>query len=215
MQTSTLRITEIFFSIQGESSFIGLPTVFIRLTGCPLRCQYCDTAYAFSGGSLLTISQIIEQSAHYDTQYITVTGGEPLAQENTPALLDELLKQGYHVSIETSGALDISTLNARVTKIMDLKTPASGEENKNLYSNIEFLNQTDEVKFVICNDDDYHWSKQIIKQYQLTDRCNVLFSPSSNEYPATELADRILADQLPVRFQMQLHKILWNDAQGK
>jgi 7-carboxy-7-deazaguanine synthase len=215
LQTSTLRITEIFFSIQGESSFIGLPTVFIRLTGCPLRCQYCDTAYAFSGGSLLTIAQIIEQSARYDTQYITVTGGEPLAQENTPALLDELLKQGYHVSIETSGALDISTLNARVTKIMDLKTPASGEENKNLYSNIEFLNQTDEVKFVICNDDDYHWSKQIIKQYQLTDRCNVLFSPSSDEYPATELADRILADQLPVRFQMQLHKILWNDVQGK
>ncbi len=215
MQTPTLRITEIFYSIQGESSFIGLPTVFIRLTGCPLRCQYCDTAYAFSGGSLLTITQIIEQSARYNTQYITVTGGEPLAQGNTPALLDELIKQGYHVSIETSGALDISTLNARVTKIMDLKTPASGEENKNLYSNIESLNQTDEVKFVICNDDDYHWSKQIIKQYQLTDRCNVLFSPSSDEYPATELADQILADQLPVRFQMQLHKILWNDAQGK
>ncbi len=215
MQTTTLRITEIFFSIQGESSFIGLPTVFIRLTGCPLRCQYCDTAYAFSGGSLLTIAQIIEQSARYDTQYITVTGGEPLAQENTPALLDELLDQDYHVSIETSGALDISTLNARVTKIMDLKTPASGEENKNLYSNIEFLNQTDEVKFVICNDDDYHWSKQIIKQYQLTDRCNVLFSPSSDQYPAVELANRILEDQLPVRFQMQLHKILWNDVQGK
>ena len=215
MQTTTLRITEIFYSIQGETSFIGLPTVFIRLTGCPLRCQYCDTAYAFSGGSLLSIAQIIEQSARYDTQYITVTGGEPLAQENTPTLLDELIKQGYHVSIETSGALDISTLNARVIKIMDLKTPASGEENKNLYSNIEFLNRADEVKFVICNDDDYHWSKQIIQQYQLADRCHVLFSPSSDQYSATDLADRILADQLPVRFQMQLHKILWNDAQGK
>lgn len=214
-QPPSLRITEIFFSIQGESSFIGLPTVFIRLTGCPLRCHYCDTEYAFSGGSLLNIEQILNKTAEYNTPYVTVTGGEPLAQENTSALLDQLVQAGYQVSLETSGAMDLSSLNKHVIKIMDLKTPASGEAGKNLYKNIEFLNQSDEVKFVICNDDDYNWSKQIVNQYHLTDLCGVLFSASYNQYPATHLAERILKDQLKVRFQMQLHKILWNDAQGR
>ncbi len=215
MQTPTLRITEIFFSIQGESRFIGFPTVFIRLTGCPLRCHYCDTEYAFSGGSLLDIEQIINKTKNYKTPYVTVTGGEPLAQENTPVLLDKLVEAGFSVSLETSGAIDISNLNAGVIKIMDLKTPASGEAEKNLYKNIESLNQADEVKFVICNDDDYDWSKKIVNDYQLTDLCGVLFSPSYNQYPATELAQRILDDQLQVRFQVQLHKTLWDDAQGR
>jgi 7-carboxy-7-deazaguanine synthase len=210
-----LRISEIFYSIQGESSFIGLPTVFIRLTGCPLRCQYCDTEYAFSGGSLMTIEEILKQTKHYNTQYLTVTGGEPLAQDNTLVLLDQLIGAGYTVSLETSGALDISAVNARVIKIMDLKTPASGEVEKNLYKNIEFLNPADEVKFVICNDSDYDWCKQMIERHQLNNYCSILFSPSSDQYSATVLAERILNDQLPVRFQMQLHKLLWNDAQGK
>ncbi len=215
MQAPTLRITEIFFSIQGESRFIGFPTVFIRLTGCPLRCHYCDTEYAFSGGSLLNIEQIINKTNDYKTPYVTVTGGEPLAQENTPALLDKLVEAGFSVSLETSGAIDISSLNASVIKIMDLKTPASGEAEKNLYKNIESLNQADEVKFVICNDDDYNWSKKIVREYQLTDLCGVLFSPSYNQYSSTHLAQRILDDQLQVRFQVQLHKILWDDAQGR
>lgn len=215
MQPPTLRITEIFFSIQGESRFIGFPTVFIRLTGCPLRCHYCDTEYAFSGGSLLDIEQIIDKTKDYKTPYVTVTGGEPLAQENTPVLLDQLVEAGFSVSLETSGAIDISSLNASVIKIMDLKTPASGEVEKNLYKNIDSLNQTDEVKFVICNDDDYDWSKKIVSEYQLTDLCGVLFSPSHNQYSATHLAQRILDDQLQVRFQVQLHKILWDDAQGR
>jgi len=192
-----------------------LPTVFIRLTGCPLRCQYCDTGYAFTGGKLFELEQILQQVASYATRYITVTGGEPLAQSNTPALLERLLDAGYTVSLETSGAFDISTLNPGIVKIMDLKTPASGEENRNLYSNIEHLNQTDEVKFVICDDNDYLWSKQMINRYQLTNRCQVLFSPSSGQYSATVLAENILQDQLAVRFQTQLHKYLWNDAQGR
>ncbi|MEE9424023.1 MAG: 7-carboxy-7-deazaguanine synthase QueE [Methylococcales bacterium] len=215
MHPPTLRITEIFFSIQGESRFIGFPTVFIRLTGCPLRCHYCDTEYAFSGGSLLDIEQIINKTKDYKTPYVTVTGGEPLAQENTPVLLDKLVEAGFSVSLETSGAIDITSLNASVIKIMDLKTPASGEVEKNLYKNIDFLNQTDEVKFVICNDDDYDWSKKIVSDYQLTDLCGVLFSPAYNQYSATHLAQRILDDQLQVRFQVQLHKILWDDAQGR
>ncbi|MEE9413036.1 MAG: 7-carboxy-7-deazaguanine synthase QueE [Methylococcales bacterium] len=215
MQATSIRISEIFFSIQGESSFIGLPTVFIRLTGCPLRCHYCDTEYAFSGGLLLDIDQIICQTTHYNTPYVTVTGGEPLAQENTPVLLDKLVDAGYRVSLETSGAIDISKVNMRVIKIMDIKTPDSGEVEKNLYKNIESLNQTDEIKFVICSDDDYEWSKKIVTKYQLTDLCGVLFSPSYNQYPAVDLAQRILDDQLQVRFQMQLHKALWKDTQGR
>jgi len=215
LQSNTLRVSELFFSIQGESSFVGLPTVFIRLTGCPLRCQYCDTEYAFTGGSLFDIEQIMQQVTSYNTRYVTVTGGEPLAQSNTPALLERLLDAGYTVSLETSGAFDISILNPDIIKIMDLKTPASGEENRNLYSNIEHLNQTDEVKFVICDDNDYLWSKQMIDRHQLTNRCQILFSPSSNQYSATLLAENILQDQLPVRFQTQLHKYLWNDAQGR
>lgn len=164
---------------------------------------------------MFDIDHIMEQIACYKTRYVTVTGGEPLAQENTPALLDRLLKCGYKVSLETSGALDISKLNPQIIKIMDLKTPASGEESRNLYTNIEYLNQSDEVKFVICNHDDYNWSKVIIDRYQLISRCQVLFSPSSCQYSATMLAEQILQDQLPVRFQTQLHKFLWNDAQGK
>ncbi len=215
LQNKTLRITEIFFSIQGESSFIGIPTVFIRLTGCPLRCHYCDTEYAFSGGSLLSIEQIFNQTSVYNTNHVTVTGGEPLAQENASVLLNYLLKAGYIVSVETSGAIDVSNLNPDIIKIMDLKTPASGEENKNLYSNIQYLNHNDEVKFVICDQNDYVWSKKMIKDYNLTGRCRVLFSPSSQQYSATHLANQIVEDQLPVRFQIQLHKILWNDAAGR
>lgn len=164
---------------------------------------------------MFDIEQIMQQVTSYNTRYVTVTGGEPLAQSNTPALLERLLDAGYTVSLETSGAFDISILNPDIIKIMDLKTPASGEENRNLYSNIEHLNQTDEVKFVICDDNDYLWSKQMIDRHQLTNRCQILFSPSSNQYSATLLAENILQDQLPVRFQTQLHKYLWNDAQGR
>ncbi|MCH9697198.1 MAG: 7-carboxy-7-deazaguanine synthase QueE [Gammaproteobacteria bacterium] len=215
MQNPTLRITEIFYSIQGESSFSGIPTVFIRLTGCPLRCQYCDTAYAFSGGELLSVASILETTSQYNTRHVTVTGGEPLAQDNTPALLSSLIQQGYTVSLETSGAIDVSDVSPEVIKIMDIKTPGSGELHKNKYSNIDCLDSKDEIKFVICNDEDYNWSKQLIDQYQLTNRCQILFSASSQQYPATRLAEKILDDQLPVRFQIQLHKLLWDDAQGK
>ena len=215
LYNKTIRISEIFYSLQGETRFAGIPTVFIRLTGCPLRCHYCDTEYAFTGGSLLSIEHIISKVNQYNTKYITVTGGEPLAQDNTTDLLDCLVAAHYTVSLETSGAIDISSLNPKVIKIMDLKTPASGEQSKNRYSNIRYLNPCDEVKFVICNDEDYHWAKQIIHQYQLNERCNILFSPSTPQYSPRHLAERILNDQLAVRFQLQLHKILWDDARGR
>ncbi len=211
----SLRITEIFYSLQGESNTVGFPTVFIRLTGCPLRCGYCDTAYAFSGGEKLTLDQVLVQVRRYNTQYVTVTGGEPLAQPVCIELMVKLLDAGYHVSLETSGALDVSRVDPRVVKVMDLKTPSSGEMQRNLYRNIEFLMPHDQVKFVIADQIDYQWSKQQLIDYQLLERCQILFSPVMGEISATELAEKILDDQLPVRFQIQLHKYLWDDARGK
>jgi 7-carboxy-7-deazaguanine synthase len=210
-----LRITEIFYSLQGESNTVGLPTVFIRLTGCPLRCVYCDTAYAFTGGEKIEIDSIIAQAEQFGTQYITVTGGEPLAQPGCLQLMTKLLDKGYVVSLETSGALDVSRVDQRVVKVMDLKTPSSGELSRNRYQNIEYLTQKDQVKFVIGNEDDYNWSKSVLTEYDLLNRCEILFSPVMGQQNPTELAEKILKDRLPVRFQLQLHKILWGDAQGK
>ena len=215
MKNDDLRISEIFYSLQGESRTVGLPTVFIRLTGCPLRCQYCDTSYAFSGGAMQSIASIIEQIAQYKTRYITVTGGEPLAQPSCLKLLRQLADKGYNVSLETSGAIDVSTVDARIVKVMDLKTPASAEEHRNLYTNLQYLNAQDQIKFVLCDADDYAWSKAKMAEYQLVQKCEVLFSPSMGQQDPTELAEWILADQLPVRFQVQLHKFLWGDVAGK
>jgi len=214
-QSRSLRISEIFYSLQGESNTVGIPTVFIRLTGCPLRCHYCDTSYAFTGGERLTISAIIDQVKHYTTRYVTVTGGEPLAQVDSIELMTALIAQGYDVSLETSGALDISNVDARVVKVMDLKTPSSGEVDKNRYENIQFLNSKDQVKFVIGNTEDYDWSKSMLSKYDLASRCQILFSPVMDQMQPTELAEKILNDQLQVRFQIQLHKLLWQDARGK
>jgi 7-carboxy-7-deazaguanine synthase len=211
----TLRISEIFYSLQGEATTVGIPTVFVRLTGCPLRCSYCDTAYAFTGGEKLSLSQITEQIKSYKTRYVTITGGEPLAQSACIDLMRVLLNDGYHVSLETSGALDVSAVDSRAVKVMDLKTPSSGEMQRNLYSNLEFLTPQDQIKFVIADDTDYQWSKLQLEEHRLAERCQVLFSPVMTVMAATKLADKILADQLPVRFQIQLHKYLWDDARGK
>ena len=210
-----LRLTEIFYSLQGESNTVGLPTVFVRLTGCPLRCHYCDTQYAFMGGKKLSLAQIIQEIEQYSTNYITVTGGEPLSQANVHPLMKTLANKGYQVSLETSGALDISNVDSRVVKVMDLKTPSSGESSKNIYQNIDYLTTDDQVKFVIADDNDYDWSKNLVTDYDLTTRCQVLFSPVTDKMSATLLADKILHDKLAVRFQIQLHKYLWADAQGK
>ncbi|MGZ8191912.1 MAG: 7-carboxy-7-deazaguanine synthase QueE [Methylobacter sp.] len=212
---SSLRITEIFYSLQGESNTVGLPTVFIRLTGCPLRCVYCDTAYAFTGGKKIEIDEIIAQVEQYGTRYITVTGGEPMAQQSCLELMTKLLDKGYFVSLETSGAIDMSAVDPRVVKVMDIKTPGSGELSKNLYQNIDYLTPTDQVKFVIGSSEDYEWSKALLTEYNLPDRCEILFSPVMGQQDPTELAEKILHDKLPVRFQIQLHKILWDNAQGK
>ena len=210
-----LRITEIFYSLQGESLTSGCPTVFIRLTGCPLRCQYCDTAYAFQGGEWMGLDSIIDQVARYRTHYVTVTGGEPLAQRACPALLQGLCDAGYTVSLETGGALDIATVDPRVVKVMDLKTPGSGEVERNRYENLQHLGRYDQVKFVICDRDDYQWAREMVRQHGLEGVCEILFSPSNEQQDATELADWILQDHLPVRFQMQLHKYLWGNVPGK
>ena len=212
---TSLRITEIFYSLQGEANTVGIPTVFIRLTGCPLRCSYCDTAYAFTGGTKMTIDAIIEEVKKYQTYYITVTGGEPLAQPACLALMTALVDDGYKVSLETSGALDVAGVDSRVVKVMDLKTPSSDEMDKNRYENIQYLTPQDQVKFVIGTDEDYIWSKAILTEYALSDRCEVLFSPVMGQQNPTELAEKILRDRLHVRFQIQLHKLLWDDAQGK
>ena len=210
-----LRITEIFKSLQGESRTVGLPTVFIRLTGCPLRCQYCDTSYAFTGGEWMSIPQILDAVKNYQTKWVTVTGGEPLAQKNCLQLLTLLCDAGYEVSLETSGALPVENVDARVIKVMDLKTPGSGEENRNLMQNIQYLQAKDQVKFVICNEPDYQWAKKIIETYGLLQKCEVLMSPSYAQLSARQLADWILHDGLAVRFQLQLHKILWGDEPGR
>ena len=211
----TLRITEIFFSLQGETRTSGLPTVFVRLTGCPLRCQYCDTAYAFSGGESMSLDRILERVASYKPRYVCVTGGEPLAQPNCVALLRQLCDRGYDVSLETSGALDISETDRRVSRVVDLKTPGSAEVGRNRYENIAQLTLNDQVKFVICSREDYDWSVSKLIEYQLDERVGeVLFSPSHGQVDARALAEWIVADNLPVRLQLQLHKLLWNDAPG-
>lgn len=211
----SLRITEIFYSLQGETRTVGLPTVFVRLTGCPLRCQYCDTSYAFSGGEMMPLQDIVSRVADYRPRYVTVTGGEPLAQPNCHLLLTALCDQGYEVSLETSGAIDISGVDARVVKVVDLKTPDSNELHRNLYSNIEHLNSRDQVKFVLCSRRDYDWARAKLLEYGLEDRVqDVLFSPSFGQLDATELAEWILKDRLQVRMQIQLHKLLWADAAG-
>jgi 7-carboxy-7-deazaguanine synthase len=210
-----LRVTEIFLSLQGETRTVGIPTVFVRLTGCPLRCQYCDTAYAFQGGELLELSAIIEKIQHFKTRLITVTGGEPLAQKESVNLLKMLCDAGYEVSLETSGALSLEKVDPRVVKVMDLKTPGSKEAHRNYWPNLNYLLPHDQIKFVICNKEDYEWSKKILFQHGLHERHEVLFSPSYTQLLATELADWILADRLPVRFQMQLHKVLWGNEPGR
>jgi len=194
---------------------VGIPTVFVRLTGCPLRCQYCDTAYAFSGGSIKPFGEIIDQIKSYQTKYVTITGGEPLAQKNCIALMEQLCDQGFSVSLETSGALDISKVDQRVNKVVDLKTPGSQEEEKNLYENLQFIDQKDEIKFVICDRNDYEWAKGIMDKHQLAVRCEILFSPVADEIKAADLAGWILEDRLAVRFQVQLHKLLWDDGPGR
>ncbi len=211
----TLRITEIFHSLQGEAKTVGLPTVFVRLTGCPLRCVYCDTEYAFSGGQSLTLDEVLAKVAAYAPLYVTVTGGEPLAQKNCLPLLTRLCDAGYAVSLETSGALDITAVDPRVSRVMDLKTPDSGEESKNRYANIELLQATDQLKFVLSSRVDYDWACRQLAEYGLAERCEILFSPVHGKLSATELADWIVQDNLPIRFQIQLHKYLWNDEAGR
>jgi len=211
----SLRITEIFYSLQGETSRVGLPTVFVRLTGCPLRCTYCDTAYAFTGGQSMTLQEVMKQVQGNSTRYVTVTGGEPLAQKNCLPLLRMLCDAGYHVSLETSGALDVSAVDKRVMKILDIKTPASGEAEKNLWSNLDLLSAHDEIKFVLCDEADYLWAREILLEKNLAARCAVLFSPAQGQLQPAELADWILRDTLPVRLQVQLHKLLWGNVSGR
>ncbi len=212
----SLRVTEIFYSLQGESRSAGFPTVFIRLTGCPLRCGYCDTPYAFRGGDDISLEAIIARVAGFSTDHVTVTGGEPLAQTHTLELLTALCDAGFNrVSLETSGALDISGVDPRVIKVMDLKTPGSGEAERNCYQNIPYLRRRDQVKFVLCNRVDYEWAKGCLEEYALVSRCEVLFSPAANLLKPSTLADWILEDQLAVRFQLQLHKLLWGDEPGR
>ena len=209
-----LKISEIFYSIQGEAQFSGWPTVFVRLTGCPLRCSYCDTAYAFSGGEWRTIDEILTEVAGFDTEYVCVTGGEPLAQPRCLRLAEALAERGYRVSLETSGALDVGAVDARVSRIVDVKTPASGEAAKNRWENLELLRSSDGLKFVICNREDFEWAKGVLAEHGALP-CPVFFSPSHDELTPGELADWILADRLPVRLQIQLHKALWGNVPGR
>ena len=210
-----LRITEIFYSLQGEAITVGCPTVFIRLTGCPLRCQYCDSAYAFQGGDWWSINDVVAETLKYNAEYVTVTGGEPLAQKNSLLLLEKLCDAGASVSLETSGALDIGEVDSRVSRVVDIKTPGSGEVTKNLWKNIELLTSRDQVKFVLCGREDYDWAKSILQKYCFPKGCEILFSVSVNELSPTDLADWIVADRLKVRFQVQLHKMLWGDEPGR
>ena len=210
-----LRLTEIFLSLQGEARSIGWPTVFVRLTGCPLRCHYCDTTYAFHGGDWWTFDAILEDVARHGARHVCVTGGEPLAQKRCVALLARLCDAGYEVSLETSGAIDIGEVDPRVSRVLDIKTPASGEVGRNLWSNLPLLTPHDQVKFVICDRADYEWSKGVLAEHRLAATCDVLFSPSFGQVSPRELADWIVADRLPVRFQVQLHKLLWDDAPGR
>jgi len=210
-----LKITEIFRSLQGEADTVGIPTVFVRLTGCPLRCQYCDTSYAFHGGEWWMLEEVVGRVRELDTSHVCVTGGEPLAQKNCLALLTQLCESGLRVSLETSGALSLEGVDPRVVLVVDVKTPASGEEPRNRYPELERLQRKDQVKFVICDRQDYEWSRVKVSELALADRCSVLFSPSHEQLPARELADWILEDHLPVRLQIQLHKYLWGNVPGK
>jgi 7-carboxy-7-deazaguanine synthase len=210
-----LKITEIFYSLQGEADSVGFPTVFVRLTGCPLRCQFCDTAYAFHGGEWRTVDEVLNAVAEFAPRYVCVTGGEPLAQKNCLPLLTRLCDANYRVSIETSGAMPLEGVDARVVRVVDVKTPGSGEERRNRYDDLALLRPEEQIKFVICDRADYEWSREKLATLKLTERCQVLFSPSAEQLPARELADWILADRLPVRFQMQLHKVLWGNVPGK
>lgn len=209
------RVTEIFYSLQGETRTVGLPTVFVRLTGCPLRCTFCDTAYAFHGGEKMAISDIVDEVKTYRPRYVTVTGGEPLAQKSCFPLLTALCDLGVEVSLETSGAIDIGDVDPRVVCVMDLKTPGSGEEAKNRYDNIGLLKQTDQLKFVICDRGDYDWAVKKVQEYDLTAKCDVLFSPIHGSLNPADLADWVVADNLAVRMQIQMHKYLWNDEPGR
>ena len=209
------RVTEIFYSLQGETRTVGLPTVFVRLTGCPLRCTFCDTAYAFHGGTKMDIGDIVSQVQAYQPRYVTVTGGEPLAQKSCFPLLTALCDLGMEVSIETSGAIDINAVDPRVVCVMDLKTPGSGEEAKNRYDNIALLKPTDQLKFVICDREDYNWACRKMIEFDLPQQCEVLFSPIHGQLQPADLADWIVEDNLQVRLQVQLHKYLWNDEPGR
>ncbi len=214
-EATSLRVSEIFLSLQGEADSAGWPTVFIRLTGCPLRCRYCDTSYAFSGGESLSLDAILAQVSGFGVGHVCVTGGEPLAQKGCLELLARLCDEGYSVSLETSGALDIGQVDPRVVRVMDIKTPASGEQAQNRYENIELLRSGDQVKFVICDFNDFEWAREILLRYELPMRCDVLFSPCFGELEPRQLADWIVEYRLPVRFQLQLHKILWGDERGR
>ena len=214
LSEARLRINEIFFSLQGETSRTGLPTVFVRLTGCPLRCGYCDTAYAFHEGTTQSLEQVLDSVAGYQARYVTVTGGEPLAQKACLKLLTALCDEGYSVSLETSGAIDITAVDPRVSRIVDIKTPGSGEAEKNRWENIRLLTSQDEVKFVLCDAADYAWSVNVMLQFSLADRCPVLFSPVYETLEPRQLAEWILRDRLPVRMQIQLHKFLWSEMRG-
>lgn len=210
-----LRITETFLSLQGEASAVGWPTFFIRLTGCPLRCHYCDTAYAFHGGEWRTIARLLDEARQAGAKHVCVTGGEPLAQRQCLTLLAVLCEAGFEVSLETSGAIDASTVDERVVRVVDVKTPGSGESQRNLDLALQKLRKHDQLKFVICDRADYEWSRERVRAERLDERCQVLFSPSYHQVPAAQLANWILADRLPVRFQVQLHKILWGDVPGR
>ncbi|MFO7278228.1 MAG: 7-carboxy-7-deazaguanine synthase QueE [Pseudomonadota bacterium] len=212
---SRLKITEIFYSLQGEADSVGIPTVFVRLTGCPLRCQYCDTTYAFHGGEWWAIDAILAKVRELGGRYVCVTGGEPLAQRACPELLTRLCDEGLRVSLETSGAMSLEHVDPRVVRVVDVKTPDSGEERRNRYDELARLDAKDQVKFVICSRADYEWSRAKLEELRLAERCGVLFSPSHTQLPARLLADWILEDKLPVRFQIQLHKYLWGDVPGR
>jgi 7-carboxy-7-deazaguanine synthase len=213
--SARLKITEIFHSLQGEADTVGFPTVFVRLTGCPLRCQFCDTAYAFHGGEWMTVDGVLARVAEFAPRYVCVTGGEPLAQKNCLPLLTRLCDANYRVSLETSGAMPLAGVDPRVNRVVDIKTPGSGEEKRNRYDDLALLRAEEQIKFVICDRADYDWSREKLATLDLSARCTVLFSPSAEQLPARQLADWILEDRLPVRFQLQLHKVLWGNVPGK
>ncbi len=215
MSEHRLRVSEIFFSLQGETSRVGLPTIFIRLTGCPLRCGYCDTTYAFQGGDWMDIDEILARAATFPVHRVTVTGGEPLAQSSCLVLLSRLCDAGFDVSLETGGARDIGGVDARVSRILDIKTPGSGESSRNVWSNLELLNARDEVKFVLVDEADYQWAREIMIRHRLTERTQILLSPVHGGLASRDLAEWILRDGLPVRLQVQLHKLLWGEERGR